>query len=517
MSDLNINSWPFEEATRLLKQINHTVPEKGYVLFETGYGPSGLPHIGTFGEVARTSMVIKAFKILAPQIPTKLLCFSDDMDGFRKVPENLPNQDMLKSSIGMPLSTISDPFGEESSFGANMNKRLIAFLNEFNFDFEFASSSEYYKSGKLNNILEKMLQHYEQINDLIKGTLRDERSKKYSIIMPLCPKTGKVLETGVISVNKEHNTVKFHDSEDEIQECYIGNGNCKLQWKADFAMRWSALDVNYEMYGKDLISSADLASKICKIIEKRSPVNFHYELFLDDCGQKISKSKGNGLTMEEWLRYAPHDSLSYYMYLKPKSAKRLFFDIIPKATDEYLTFLSKYDNLTQEEKYKSPIFYIYGNKTPHHNTGNITFSLLLNLASACNPENNDILWGFIGKYDPRLTKENSPLLDNLTHYAINYYLDFVKPNKEYRSPSETEKTAIIEFRNLIAKMDEQANASELQAVAYDIGKKYEFELREWFGALYEILLGQKQGPRIGSFIEIFGIDNMVKLIDEKLG
>ena len=283
-------------------------------------------------------MIIKAFNILAPEIPTKLICFSDDMDALRKVPSNLPNQEVLHKSIGLSLTKVPDPYGTASSFGANMNKRLIAFLTKFNFDFEFASSSQYYNNGKFNDTLEKILLNYEEINNLIKNTLGTERREEYSIFMPICPASGKVLEKGVISVNKDNKTVKFYDSNDQIQECYVGNGNCKLQWKADFGMRWSALEVNYEMYGKDLISSADLASKLCKIIGSKSPVTYHYELFLDDAGQKISKSKGNGLTMEEWLRYAPHESLSYYMYLKPKSAKRLFFDVIPKATDEYLTF-----------------------------------------------------------------------------------------------------------------------------------------------------------------------------------
>lgn len=517
MTDLNINSWPFQEAERILKLINYKTPAKGFVLFETGYGPSGLPHIGTFGEVARTSMIIKAFNILAPEIPTKLICFSDDMDGLRKVPSNLPNQEILQNSLGLPLTIVPDPYGTEASFGANMNKRLVAFLNKFNFEFEFASSSEYYKSGRFNKTLEKMLKHYNQINDLIRNTLGAERREEYSIFMPICPTSGKVLEKGVISVNPEKNTIKFYDSEDKVQECYVGDGNCKLQWKADFGMRWAALEVNYEMYGKDLISSADIASKLCKIIGAKAPVNFHYELFLDDAGQKISKSKGNGLTMDEWLRYAPHESLSYYMYLKPKSAKRLFFDVIPKATDEYLTFLNKYNSLDNlEDKYKSPIFYIFGNKAPDNNTGNISFSLLLNLASACNPESNEILWGFIAKYDANLNKENAPLLDNLTQYAINYYQDFIRPYKEYRSASEIELTAIKDLKDELQKIPENSNSSEIQTLVYDIGKKYEFDLKEWFGALYQILLGQKQGPRMGSFIEIFGIDNMIKLIEEKI-
>ena len=334
--------------------------------------------------------------------------------------------------------------------------------------------------------------------------------------MPICPKSGQILESGVISVNKENFHVKFYDSEGNIQEKYIGDGNCKLQWKADFGMRWSALEVDYEMYGKDIIPSAELAKKISKIISKKSPLNFHYELFLDDIGQKISKSKGNGLSMEEWLRYAPHQSLSYYMFLKPKTAKRLFFDIIPKATDEYITFLNKFPSLEKNKQYESPIFFIENNQTEKTDLGNITFALLLNLASACNPESSDILWGFISKYNEKLNKKTAPLLDELTTYAINYYNDFVKPNKTYKIPNVDEQTAIIDLKKELKKIHASSTASEIQSLAYDIGKKHEFDLKIWFQTLYQVLFGQDQGPRIGSFIEIFSIDNMIKLIDEKV-
>lgn len=510
-----LKSWPYQEARNILKKINFKTPDKGYVLFETGYGPSGLPHIGTFGEVARTSMIIKAMQEIAPDIPCKLLCFSDDMDGLRKVPSNLPQQEMLTSHLGKSLTNIPDPFSEKESFGHYMNNKLRQFLDQFYFNYEFASATEYYKSGKFNKALQKILENYDEINNLVKKTLSPERAKEYSVIMPICPKSEQVLDKGVIAVYPEKGSFLFKDSEDEEHEVKIGNGNCKLQWKADFALRWHALDVDFEMYGKDIIPSADLARKICQILGRKTPQNYHYELFLDENGEKISKSRGNGLTMEEWLRYAPHESLSYYMFLKPKTAKRLYFDVIPKAVDEYINHLGKFAELEIEKKLDSPIFFI-NNENSQANLGTLSFSLLLNLVSACNPENEDILWGFIKNYDPSLTPENAPMLSYLLSYALNYYRDFIAKHKSFREASALEKEAIIELRNILQNLAPNTDASAIQTEVYELGKKYNFELREWFKALYEILLGQSQGPRIGSFIALFGIEEMVKLIDSKV-
>lgn len=509
------NSWPFVEARLLLKKINNTTPKKGFVLFETGYGPSGLPHIGTFGEVARTSMVMNAFQQLAPNIPTKLICFSDDMDGLRKVPDNIPNPEILEKNIGKPLTSIADPFGEYDSYGENMNNRLKKFLDSFGFSYEFFSSTDCYKKGLFNDSLKKLCDNYEKITGIIKATLREERSKNYSPLMPICNKTGQVMESGVISVDSDAYNITYINALGEEVTSSILDGNCKLQWKADFGMRWHALDVDYEMYGKDIIPSADLAKKICKILGGKTPHNFHYELFLDDKGQKISKSKGNGLTIDEWMRYAPKESLSYYMYLKPKTAKRLFFDIIPKSTDEYLHHLSNYHDLAEDKKLDNPLFYVHDANVPKVDMGNISFSLLLNLASACNPDNEKILWGFISKYDSSLSPDKSFFLNSLVKLGINYYNDFIKPNKKYRTACKKEIEALTALKKSLSKTNSN-DAKTLQNLVYQIGNDFNFDLKTWFQSLYEILLGQSKGPRMGSFIALLGIKETIELIDSKL-
>ena len=509
------NSWPFIEARALLKKINFETPKKGFVLFETGYGPSGLPHIGTFGEVARTTMVRNAFIKLAPEIPTKLICFSDDMDGLRKVPDNIPNANILYDNLGKALTDIPDPYEEHSSYGANMNNRLKKFLDSFSFEYEFFSSTQCYKQGIFNNALKKLADNYEEITNIVKATLREERRASYSPFMPICPISGKILETGVKSIDQENYQLEFINSNGDMQNISIFNGNCKLQWKADFGMRWHALDVDYEMYGKDIIPSADLARKISKILGSKAPYNFHYELFLDDQGQKISKSKGNGISIDKWLRYAPKESLAYYMFNKPKTAKRLHFDIIPKATDEYLNFVNNFTKLDQAKQLDSPVYHIHNGTVPKINMGNITFSLLLNLASACNPDNKEILWGFISKYDSNLSAKKCPFLDLLAEYAVHYYNDFIKANKSYRTATPIEKEAILALKKELAKATNN-NAQELQNIVYQIGNDFNFTLKDWFKALYEILLGQSTGPRMGSFISLFGCAETIKLIDEKL-
>ena len=512
----NLKSWPFIEAKNLLKKINNKIPVKGYILFETGYGPSGLPHIGTFGEVCRTLMVKRAFNYIAPEIPTKLICFSDDMDALRKIPENIPNAELFVDYIGKSLTDIPDPYKEFSSYGEQMNNRLKRFLDSFSFEYDFYSSTECYKNGIFNEALKKIALNIDKISDLILPTLRDERRKSYNPFMPICPVSGKVLEEGVISVNSSNFTINFKDINGEERTTSILDGNCKLQWKVDFGMRWHALDVNYEMFGKDIIPSAELAVKICKIIGNKTPSNFHYELFLDATGQKISKSKGNGISLDEWLKYAPAESLSYYMYQKPKTAKRLYFDIIPKSTDEYIKFMQNYKDLEDDKKLESPIYHIHNDKYKFHDIGVISFSLLLNLASACNPDNSDILWGFISKYDNNLNKENSEFLDLLVGYAINYYNDFIKPNKSFRKANDDELKAINALRAKLLELRDEKDPVILQNITYQIGNDFNFELRLWFQALYQILLGQDSGPRFGSFISLFGVSNMINLIDEKL-
>src|SRR3954469_25961623 len=303
-------AWPFEEARKLVARTGGKVPAKGYVLFETGYGPSGLPHIGTFGEVVRTTMVRQAFQRLS-DIPTRLFCFSDDMDGLRKVPDNVPNKEMLAQHLGKPLSRIPDPFSNEHpSFGAHNNARLRAFLDRFGFDYEFASSTDYYTSGKFDTALLRMLERLEKVMAIMLPSLREERAASYSPFLPICPRTGMVLYVPISEHDVKAGTVSYDDPETKERVTLpVTGGHCKLQWKPDWAMRWFALGVDYEMAGKDLIDSVKLSGKICAALGGTPPEGFNYELFLDDKGQKISKSKGNGLTIDEWLRYASPESL----------------------------------------------------------------------------------------------------------------------------------------------------------------------------------------------------------------
>jgi lysyl-tRNA synthetase class 1 len=516
-SEINAKSWPFEEARRILNRINHKTPEKGFVLLETGYGPSGLPHIGTFGEVARTSMVRKAFSELS-DIPTRLFAFSDDMDGLRKVPDNVPNQDMLRQHIGKPLTKVPDPFDKFESFGHHNNAMLRNFLDSFGFSYEFQSSSDWYKEGKFDDALRLVLKHYDDIMALILPSLRDERRATYSPFLPICPRTGIVLQVKMEELRPESDTIIYRDPEtNQLVETLITGGHCKLQWKVDWGMRWRAFDVDYEMSGKDLIDSVKLSSQICRAIGGRAPENLTYELFLDEQGQKISKSKGNGLTIDEWLTYAPSESLAYYMYQAPKRAKRLYFDVIPKAVDEYLAHLQKIHDQAPADQKDNPVYHVHAGVTQTEQSVGLSFNILLNLASVCNAEDKSILWGFVQKYVKDSSPEKNPMLDRLIGYAIRYYHDFIAPNKEYREPTEMERTALIELHESLKTFSESATAEELQTEVFEVGKRHAFaDLRSWFATMYEVLLGQKEGPRMGSFIALYGVENTYKLIASKL-
>ncbi len=506
-------AWPFEEARKILERIQGKTPEKGYVLFETGYGPSGLPHIGTFGEVARTTMVRHAFQTLS-DIPTKMYCVSDDMDGLRKVPSNIPNPEIVEKHLGKPLTQIPDPFGTHDSFGAHNNARLQKFLDSFDFEYEFVSATECYKSGRYDPMLLKVLENYDEIINVILPTLGPERKATYSPFLPLCPKTGIVLQVPIIDHDVKAGTVSYKDEDGNIVVTPVTGGHCKLQWKADWGMRWAAFDVDYEMAGKDLIDSVKLSSRIAKILGNPPPEGFNYELFLDADGTKISKSKGNGLTIEEWLEYAPAESLEAYLFQSPRKAKRLYFDVIPRQVDDYLTFLNKFDEQTIEQRLSNPVWHIHGGKPPKEELP-ISFGILLNLASVCNTEDKSVLWGFIMNYSEEASPEKMPLLDHLVGYALKYYTDFVKPNKIYRKPTDQERAAMEDLVKSLPKV--VVDPLELQTEVYEVGKRHGFEnLRDWFKSLYEVLFGQSEGPRMGSFIALYGVDAMIKLIEDKL-
>lgn len=511
---LQAKAWPFEEARKLVARFAKAPPAKGYVLFETGYGPSGLPHIGTFGEVARTTMVRRAFQTMS-DLPTKLFCFSDDMDGLRKVPDNIPNPEIIRPHLGKPLTKVPDPFGTHESFGHHNNARLRAFLDEFGFEYTFQSATDWYTSGRFDAVLLKVLANYDAIMALMLPTLGEERQATYSPFLPVSPSTGRVLQVPILERKVAAGTIVFEDEDGKKVEVPVTGGHVKLQWKPDWGMRWAALGVDYEMYGKDLIPSADLASKICRILGSAPPDGFNYELFLDETGQKISKSKGNGLTMEDWLRYGPPESLALYMFQKPRAAKRLFFDVIPRAVDEYLTFVEKLPQEPAEKALENPAWHIHGPQGTNGigARGALTYGMLLNLAGVASTETKAGLWGFISRYEPDLTPETAPFLDRLVGYALNYYQDFVKPTKTYRAPTEAERAALADLAARLEATPAGTSAEDLQTLVFEIGKAHGFtELRTWFQALYEVLLGQSQGPRMGSFVALYGIAETVALI-----
>ncbi len=509
------NAWPFREARRLVKRFKAGAPDQGYALFETGYGPSGLPHIGTFAEVARTTMVRHAFSALS-DLPTRLVAFSDDMDGLRKVPDNIPNAAMVAEHLGRPLTRIPDPFGEHESFGHHMNARLRAFLDAFGFDYEFQSSTESYTAGRFDTALRDVLGHYDAIIDVILPTLGAERRATYSPFLPICPKTGRVLQVPIVARDVDAGTVTYQDETGEKVEVPVTGGHCKLQWKVDWAMRWHALRVDYEMAGKDLIPSVELSGRICRVLGSRPPEGFIYELFLDETGEKISKSKGNGLTIDEWLRYGSRESLALFMFNTPQRAKRLYFDVIPRQVEDYLSLLEKYRDEDEAKRPDNPVWHIHGGapRAPERGLG---YNILLNLASVCNTEDKAVLWGFITRYAADASPQSAPILDELVGYAINYYRDFVKPDKHYRPPDPIEREALVDLAAALAALPADAEAERIQNEVYEVGKRHPFEtLRAWFKALYEILLGQSQGPRMGSFIALYGVTETGELIRRAL-
>src|ERR1700757_4696242 len=522
-------AWPFEEARKIVARLKKT--PKDEVIFETGYGPSGLPHIGTFGEVARTTMVRHAFRVLTDdKIKTRLIAFSDDMDGLRKVPDNVPNKELLAQYLGMPLTRVPDPFSNEHpSFGAHNNARLRAFLDHFGFDYEFASSTDYYTSGRFDETLLKMLAAYDKVMEIILPTLGPDRRATYSPFLPISPRTGMVLYVPIVERNVARGTIVYVDPDTgEKVETTVTGGNVKCQWKADWALRRVALGVDYEMAGKDLIDSVKLSGRICQAMGGTPPEGFNYELFLDENGQKISKSKGNGLTIDEWLRYASPESLSLFIYREPKAAKRLYFDVIPRNVDEYQQFIDAFPRQDGKQQLGNPVWHIHAGKPPKADMP-VTFQLLLTLVSSSNAENAETLWGFIGRYRPGVTPQTHPKLDAMVGYAINYYRDFVAPTKQFREPTDSERAALQDLRGVLPTPRGDPSAKDIQTVVYKIGRREPFldQVKkgkdgrpgvslDWFNMLYQVLLGQEKGPRFGSFVAVYGIGNAVNMIDGAL-
>ncbi len=508
-------AWPFEEARRILARYDGKMPTKGYVLFETGYGPSGLPHIGTFGEVARTTMIRRAFEAIS-DIPTRLIVFSDDVDGMRKVPDNVPNPDMLRTHLQRPLTAVPDPFGEYESFGHHNNAMLRRFLDTFGFEYEFISATDFYKSGKFDAILRLCCERYDAVMKIMLASLREERQQTYSCFLPISPISGRVMYVPMKEVNAAEGTITFEGEDGKDCTLPVTGGHVKLQWKPDFGARWAALDVDFEMYGKDHSTNTPIYDGICEVLGGRAPEHMTYELFLDEGGQKISKSKGNGLTIDEWLTYASSESLSYFMYLKPKTAKRMHFDAIPKAVDEYHQQLRAFATQDIDAQVNNPVWHIHRGQPPASDMV-VPFAMLLNLASVAGAKDKAGLWGFIQRYAPDASPATHPDLDAAAGFALRYFDDFVAPTRVFRLPTDKERAAILDLRGRLAVWEGGLDGEALQTMVFAVGTEHGFEpLRDWFTALYEVLLGASQGPRFGGFIGLYGVEETIALIDRAL-
>ncbi|MER2536804.1 MAG: lysine--tRNA ligase [Rhizobiaceae bacterium] len=523
-------AWPFEEARKIIKRHEKTgFPEA--VLFETGYGPSGLPHIGTFGEVARTTMVRHAFRVLTQdKVKTRLLCFSDDMDGMRKIPDNVPNRAALEPYLHMPLTAVPNPFGGGyESFGQHNNAMLRRFLDTFGFDYEFASATDYYKSGRLDGILRKAAEKYDAIMKVMLPTLGPERQATYSPFLPISPKSGRVLYVPMKHVDAQAGTITFDDEDGVETTLPVTGGQVKLQWKPDFGARWAALNVDFEMFGKDHQTNAVIYDRICEILGGRAPEHFVYELFLDEHGQKISKSKGNGLTIDEWLTYAPTESLALYMFQRPRQAKKLYFDVIPRAVDEYYQFLAAYRRQDWKERLGNPVWHIHDGNPPAIDMP-VSFALLLNLVSASDARNKAVLWGFISRHVADVTAQTHPELDRLAGYALRYYEEFVKPTRCFRAPDAEEQDALALLAGALAALPEGADGEAVQNAALNVARRierYQDHAKKspeggpgvsvaFFQMIYEVLLGQERGPRFGSFAALYGVSETRALIEKAL-
>jgi len=509
------NAWPFVEAKKLLRERKNFIEKKGKIVLQTGYGPSGLPHIGTFGEVARTSMLINALNQLT-NLPKEIITFSDDMDGLRKIPENVPNHELLKKNLHKPLTQVPDPFEKYNSFGEHNNEMLKVFLDKFKFKYNFQSSTFLYKSGFFNSTLQLVLKNYQGIMDIIIPTLGKDRQKTYSPFLPICPETGLVLEIPIVEIIKEKSKIIF-DNNGKKLEASILDGNCKLQWKVDWAMRWYAFDVDFEMYGKDLIESAILSTKIIKLMGKSNPSGFAYELFLDEKGEKISKSKGNGITIDQWLKYASPESLSLYMYQNPKRAKKLYNEIVPKAVDEYLDFIEKGKTQNEIQLLMNPVWHVHNGEMPKEEIV-MTFSMLLNLVETSNADSKELLWKFVKKHKKNILEKNHPIFDNLIGYAIKYFNDVIKLKKKYKNPNGEEKNALKALIKTLENCNDEMKPEDIQTLIYSTGKEngYAENLRDWFKLIYEVVFGEENGPRMGFFISFFGVNETKQLIEDKI-
>ena len=511
-------SWPFKEAEKLCKRFQH--PPESPVRFETGFGPSGLPHIGTFAENARTTWVRHAFEFLTGW-PTQLIAFSDDMDGLRKVPLNMPRQDMLANHLGKPLCHIPDPFETSDSYSGTMNTKLRSFLDGYQFDYTFQGSYEAYQRGDFNEGLEIILRNVDAVKSIILPTMSAEKGRDWSPFFPICGKCGKINSTRVTGYDVANNAVGYvcDRQEDRAKGCgYQGtasifNGHVKVGWKVDWALRWYAYDIAYEMYGKDLIESAKLSGRITRLMGKQPPTGLFCELFLDEDGRKISKSVGKGLTIDSWTMYAPLESLLYYIFQNPKQAKRLFWGIVPKSVDDYLLGLNNYHSLDAQKKPDSPLWHLFnkGAGVPEFKTS-INFSLVNNLVSAVGADDRELILEYLKRYDPGIEAHRA-VIEDLVNKAMNYYRDFIVPHKRYRMPTTQEKKMLMRLRDELAAY-EGDDEKEIQTLPFAVAREYSEPPNNFFKLFYEVVFGQERGPRFGTFVRLVGKEKAISLLDE---
>jgi lysyl-tRNA synthetase class 1 len=517
---MSYTSWPFKEAQTLQKRFK--APPDKPVTFETGFGPSGLPHIGTFAEVARTTWVQRAFEHLSGW-ETRLIAFSDDMDGLRKVPLNMPQPDMLAEHLGKPLCYIPDPFGQDESYSAHMNRKLQEFLDAYGFTYQFQSSQEAYERGDFDEGLAILLQKVEQVRAIILPTLGQDKRADWSPFFPICQKCGRIYSTRVIGYHPEDNTIDYVCDQPIGSAAGCGDkntisilgGQVKVGWKVDWALRWYAYDVGYEMYGKDLIDSARLSGQITRLMSKQPPNGFFYEMFLDEEGRKISKSVGKGLTVNGWVSYAPLESLLHYLFQNPRRAKRLFWDVVPKSVDDYLADLRQYPSLDETKKPDQAIWHIFnlGRNVPAYDAG-INFSLVNNLVSALGTDQAELTYEYLKRYDPS-TANHEDMVRDLVQKSINYYRDFILPGKQYRLPTEAERQLLQAARDRLSNF-ESDDENDLQTIPFDIARENDIPPAKVFQAFYQVVLGQERGPRFGTFARLVGKEKLLLLLDKAL-
>ncbi len=532
-----LDLWPYEEARRLAERVSSYPPERA-VIFESGFGPSGLPHLGTMGEVLRPAYVQHAFQVLGQVLeeadsssaayrrPSRLVVFIDDMDGLRKVPESIPNREASAAFLGQPVSRIPDPFGEcHPSFAAHMIALLEKFLEPVEVSYELMRSSEMYASGRFDDALKLILEKHAEIIRIVTPTLREENRAGWSPVMPLCPACGQINSTLVTAYHPERATVEFscersfggsHGCGFRGEQSVLG-GKAKVQWKVDWALRWYMLSVDYELYGKDLIDSARLSGQILRLLGGRPPLGFAFEMYLDEEGHKVSKSIGRGVGVEQWRRYAPIEVLKYFLILNPRRARKLFLESIPQYTDEYLDALRAWGAADRRARRNSPLEFVLQSQSARRFNSTLSFGLVMNLVAALGSSERELIWRYLVHYDPAIEgdADTMKLTRELMECALNFYRDFIEPAKFHYTPSDGEREQLRALSAWLAQNGE-AGAEDIEKAIYELGRQHYDKPGKIFPLLYRVILGQERGPRLGAFIRLTTPARVAAIVDARL-